>query len=331
MFDYILFLRFCQYMKIVVGFITYNDASAKYLGDFLPSLRAALAFLPVEERLIFAFDNSSSDNNINRLSLEYFIKQNPEELIRLTRNKNLGFSRAYNFMIRQAKKLQADYFLALNPDTIMEPDAIQKLLVKISSDSKIASVSPKILRWDFAKQAKTKQLDSCGLVLKSGLKFRDLGQGELDEGQYDTAPILGPSGAAALYRMSALEKVKTNHDYFDSRFFMYKEDCDLAYRLSKAGFESRLVADALVYHDRTAGSFGQGFWGRFQERRRLSRQTRAWSFKNQHLLFVKHFLHENFISQLIIMARIGILFIFSLILEQFNLKEYPAIFRSFKA
>jgi GT2 family glycosyltransferase len=112
---------------------------------------------------------------------------------------------------------------------------------------------------------------------------------------------------------------------------MYKEDCDLAYRLKRAGFESRLVAGALVYHDRTVGAFGQGFWGNFRARRRLSRQTRAWSFKNQHLLFVKHFWQENFVSKLIIIVRIIILFIFSLILEQFNLKEYPAIFRSLKA
>jgi GT2 family glycosyltransferase len=318
-------------MKLVVGFIAYNDASAKYLGDFLPSLKAALAFLPLSERQVIAFDNSNSDHNINRLSLEYFIKGNPGELIRISKDKNLGFSRAYNFMIREAKKLKADYFLALNPDTIMEPDALQKLLEKLASDKKIASVSPKILRWDFAKHTKTKQLDSCGLVLKSGLRFKDLGQGELDEGQYNQAQILGPSGAFAMYRLSALEKIKTNHDYFDSRFFMYKEDCDLTYRLNKAGFESRLVAEALVYHDRTVGAFGAGVWGRLSERRRLSRQTRAWSFKNQHLLFVKHFLNEHFISQLIIMGRILTLFIFSLILEQFNLKEYPAIFRSFKA
>jgi GT2 family glycosyltransferase len=145
-------------MKLVVGFITYNESSAKYLGDFLPSLKAALAFLPAEERLIFAFDNSSPDNNINRLSLEYFIKDNPEELIRLTRNKNLGFSRAYNFLIRQAKKLHADYFLALNPDTIMEPDTIEKLLEKISSDPKIASVSPKILRWDLLSKLRLNSL-----------------------------------------------------------------------------------------------------------------------------------------------------------------------------
>jgi len=318
-------------MKLVVGFITYNDASAKYLGDFLPSLKAALAFLPNSERLILAFDNSSPDNNINRLSLEYFIKDNPEELIRMTRNKNLGFSRAYNLMIRQAKKLHADYFLALNPDTIMEPDAIRIMLEKLASDQKIASISPKILRWDFAKHTKTKQIDSCGLILKSGLRFVDLGQGEIDEGQYDQAQILGPTGAAAMYRLSALEKVKANHDYFDSRFFMYKEDCDLAYRLNKLGFESRLVATALVYHDRTVGAFGQGIWGRLKERLSLSRKTKAWSFKNQHLIFVKHFFKESVGSQLTIIIRIIALFIFSLILEQLNLKQYPAIWRSFKA
>jgi len=314
-------------MKLVVGFITYNEASAKYLSDFLPSLKTALEFLPLEEKLILAVDNSSSDNNINRLSLEYFMSNNPGELIKLTKNKNLGFSRAYNLMIKEAKKRRADYFLAINPDTLINPDALEKMLSKLNSDSKIASISPKILRWNFANNTKTKELDSCGLKLKSGLRFYDLGQGEIDEGQYDQAQIIGPSGAAAMYRMSALEKIKTGHGYFDSRFFMYKEDCDLAYRLHKFGFESRLVAEALVYHDRTVAAYGKGFWGRFQERRRLSRRTRAWSFKNQHLIFVKHFSKENFLSQCIIITRIFLLFIFSLILEQFSLKQYPAIWK----
>lgn len=318
-------------MKLVVGFITYNDSSAKYLGDFLPSLHEALAFLPAAEREVLVFDNSSADHNINRLSLEYFIKENPGELIRFSRNQNLGFSRAYNHLIKQAKKLKAEYFLALNPDTIMEADAIKNMLVKMDANPDLGSLSPKILRWDFEKRLKTKQIDSCGLVLKSGLRFSDLGQGELDEGQYDQAMIIGPSGAAAMYRLKALEAVRVNHDYFDGRFFMYKEDCDLAYRLNKAGFKSALAVDAVVYHDRTVGGFGKGIGGRLQERRRLSRQTRAWSFKNQHLLFVKHFWKENFTGKLIISARIIFLFVFSLILEQYNLKEYPSIFRAFKS
>lgn len=318
-------------MKLVVGFITYNDSSAKYLSDFLPSLKRALEFLPEAEREILVFDNSDADHNINRLSLEYFVKENPGELIRFSRNKNLGFSRAYNQLIKQAKKLQAEYFLALNPDTIMESDAVKIMLDKMDANPDLGSLSPKILRWNFAEHKKTKEIDSCGLILKTGLKFEDLGQGELDEEQYHQALIIGPSGAAALYRLKALEKVRVNHDYFDSRFFMYKEDCDLAYRLYKAGFKSALAAEAIVYHDRTVSRSKPGIWSRLRARRSLSRQTRAWSFKNQHLLFVKHFWKENFISKLTIGLRVVSLFIFSLILEQYNLKEYPAIFRSFKS
>ena len=317
-------------MKLAVGFINYNDFSAKYLDDFLPSLRHSLDFLSITDKKILAFDNSSQDNNLNRLALEYFIREHPGEMISFSAQENIGFGSAYNILIAKAKKLGAKYFLMINPDVLLEPEMIKKLLIKIESADNLAVVSPKILRWDFINHLKTKQLDSCGLVLKTGLKFIDLGQGKTDEGQYDQAEIIGASGAVGLFRLSALEKIKDQYGYFDSRFFMYKEDCDLAYRLWRAGFRSALVPDALAYHDRSVAFRGQGLGQFIANRRQISRQARAWSFKNQHLLFVKYFKKENFRSQLVIAARILIMFIFSLILEQFNLKQYPAIFKFFK-
>ncbi len=316
-------------MKLAVGFLTYNDSSAKYLADFLPSLEKALGFLPAAEVGILAFDNSSPDNNTNRLAVELFNRDQGELIEYFSTDENLGFSRAYNLLINRAAKKQAEYFLAINPDTWLEPEAIRELVVALDQNPGLAAVSPKIRRWDFSTNTKTRQLDSCGLVLRPGLRFIDLGQGQEDQNQFDRQEIIAPSGAAGLFRLSALEKVKANGQYFDERFFMYKEDCDLAYRLFSAGLKARLVPSAIVYHDRTAASSGSGVWRTLGDRFKKSRQIRSWSFLNQHLLFVKHWSGQKLSSKIIIVFRIASFFIFSLIFEQFLLKEYSRI-KAFK-
>ncbi len=318
-------------MKLAVGFITYNQASAAYLESFLPSLKLANEFLPSTDYRLMAFDNSDPDNNINRLTLEFFSHRSGLMIDYLTEGKNIGFGSAYNRLLNKADKLGAKYFLVINPDTILSKDAIKLMLAALEADKELAAVSPKILRWNFKNNLKTKQIDSCGLILRSGLRFADLGQGETDEGQHDGAKIIGPSGAAGMYRLSALKKIKQGNDYFDPKFFMYKEDCDLAYRLQAANLKSSLVPAAIIYHDRTVAAYDRGIVAVLRNRRRLSRQVRAWSFRNQHLLFVKHFKNENFVSQTVIFIRVILLLFFSLILEQFNLKQYPQILKALKS
>jgi len=328
-------------MKLAVGFVVYNEASAKYLAYFLPSLEAALSFLAPDDYRVYVFDNSSPDNKVNRLALKAYDsgfdqpvrpRQSAEYL---TVGRNLGFGAAYNILIDSALAAGAEYFLVINPDTILEPTAIKELITALDQEGNLASVAPKIRRWDFVGRAKTKVIDSCGLVLRPGLKFLDWGQGLADSGQYDQTAILGPSGAAGLFRLSALAKIAERRgpaenkklQYFDERFFMYKEDCDLAYRLFLAGYESRLVPAAVIYHDRTAASSGKGIWNALSDRRQKSRLVRSWSFLGQHLIFVKHWKKQNITGRLKIMVNLVLMFIFSLILERFLLKQYFRLWR----
>ncbi len=313
-------------MKLAIGFLTYNDSSAKYLADFLPSLKGALAFLNPDEYRVLAFDNSDASNSSNRDALEQFNQENPNFLEYIHAAGNLGFSRAYNMLIRTAARLQTEYFLVINPDTLLEKNTISELVAALDKDSELASVSPKIRRWDFAANTKTRIVDSCGLILKTGLRFQDLGQGKEDDKRFDQFKILGPSGAAGLFRLSYLEKIKENDQYFDENFFMYKEDCDLAYRLSLIKAKSALVPTAIMYHDRTAASSGKGILGTIIDRQKKSRQIRSWSLRNQHLIFVKHWRRQNLFSKAIIVFRVLISGIFSLILEQFLLKEFKLLF-----
>jgi GT2 family glycosyltransferase len=316
-------------MKLAVGFLTYNEVTAGYLTEFLQSLEAALQFWEPNDYQVYALDNSSPDQAENRLALEHFnqgriqnyVPRRPVEY--LSYGQNLGFSRAYNILIQLAQQSGAEYFLVINPDTVLAPAAIKQLVDALDNDGALGSAAPKILRWDYAQRRLTTIIDSLGLVLKPGLHFIDAGQGQEDDPAREAPDILGPSGAAGLFRLSALLAVAgpAGH-YFDERFFMYKEDCDLAYRLFLAGYNSQLVPGALIYHDRTAAAVGGSWRSYLRGRSQKSRLIRAWSFKNQHLIYLKYWKNQNFVNKILVIYRsLGMLF-FSLMLEQFLLKEY---------
>jgi GT2 family glycosyltransferase len=233
-------------------------------------------------------------------------------------------------MIRKAKDLGAEFYLALNADMILGPDALEKIMIAMEGDKELGSLAPKIRQWDFEQKNKTSKIDSCGIVEISALRFKDLGQGEEDIGQYDSAEIIGPSGAAALYRLSALEAAKEGEGAFDENMFMYEEDCDLAYRLRLYGYKSKLAPDAIIYHDRTAGAKGTSNWQVAKNRKNKSRNIRARAFLNKHIIFVKYWRTLKTKEKLEVLWFAGRMFIFAIIFEQYLLKEYIKLIHLYK-
>ncbi len=312
-------------MKIAIGFITYNVDTAKYLPYFLDSLFKSLDHFEKDDCLVIARDNSDEVNNYNREYIEDVFNKT-EKLINFSwSGENAGFSKSYNQMILESAYWGAEIFFMVNPDTVLAPDSLKKMVDVLNSDNFLGSVAPKILRWDFANKKLSNQIDTCGLSLNPGLVFTDIGQGMIDNGQFQNFPILGPSGAAALYKMTALDKIKKNNHFLDERMFMYKEDCDLAYRLFLEGFSSRLVPDALIYHDRSVAAKGSGLFSSLGNRSNKSREVRSWSFLNQHLLIIKFWSKQNFRNKLNILLRIVLFGIYALFFEPFLLKNYSKI------
>lgn len=314
-------------MKLFVGFLTYNEASTKYLATFLDSLEKALSLLKRSDYKVVDFDNSDPSYSENQSIISEFNNSHDDLIEYLTINKNLGFGRAFNILINKAKLLDAEYFLILNPDLILEPDSIKLLVSTLDKNINISAVSPKIYYWDFLHNQKTKKIDSLGLVLRPGLRFYDLGQGQEDQGQFDNFNIIGPSGAAGMLRMRDLEKIAlldedNRMQFFDERFFMYKEDCDLSYRLYLSKLKSEISPNSIMYHDRTSGSGRQGFFQKILNRSQKSRQIRAWSLRNQNIIYAKYWKNQNFVNKILIIFWFLTSFIFSLIFEQFNLKLY---------
>lgn len=310
-------------MKLAVAFLCYNQSSAPYLSEFLPSLETSLAKIK-GDIIILAGDNSDQAPYTNNLLIDAYNRQAQYPARLISFEKNLGFAAGYNRLIAQAKNEQADYFLMLNPDMLIHQEMVTELIQSIDSQKELAVVVPKIYSWDFASKKISDIIDSCGLILKPGLRFSDLGQGKKDDGSFDQNEIFGASGAAACFRMSALSKIMVKKQYFDERFFMYKEDCDLAYRLYLANLKTKLVSTAIAYHDRSV-SAKAGVIKTLQDWRQRSRQTRTWSFVNQHLLWAKHWRHEGLGSQILIGLQIIFFAIFSLIFAPFLLKSYHLI------
>lgn len=306
--------------KVVVGFIIFGNHTAKYLPYFLDSLKNQT----YQDFRAICLDNLRLGQGEARAlkdetSTEY-LKDNYPELEIIDSPRNSGFGRSHNKMIDRAFRLRAEYYLVINSDAIMEPDALEKLVQTLDDNKNLSAVCPKVFKWDFSNNEKTNVIDTLGIGLKSGLMFYDVGQGKIDE-HYPNHRIIGPSGACGLYRLAALADVSEPGEYFDKNMFMYKEDCDLAYRLYLSGHKSKCVFESIIYHDRTASS-RQGLLGALKNRRKKSARVNRWSFFNQQIIFFKYWHREDLFSKIkIVLWQITAL-IYALIFEQYLFVEY---------
>lgn len=271
--------------RVYIGFLSYGRSTAKYLPDFLASLTKQID----QSMVIVNYDNTPADQDqVNQLALQSF-----PQVQCLSSGKNLGFAKAYNQLIELAWQAGAEYFLVINPDTILQPEAIAELVNHLDRHPQVAAVMPKILRWDFARQALTDYVDSLGVALAKNGSFFDDQQGCLDNQIKEIQPIFGFSGAAVLLRLSALKEIAFDNgcsqEYFDELMFMYKEDCDLSYRLQLAGWSIDLVPTAIIYHDRTAARVGRTIVKQLWQRRQVSRLVRGWSIAHQLIIFLKYY------------------------------------------
>lgn len=179
-------------------------------------------------------DNASSDGTRKRLrALDADL---------LLEDSNSGFAAGHN---RLTRTWPAPWILFLNPDTILEPEFLERLVEALEENPQAGSASGKLLRMD------GRTLDSTGIVMTRNQRHLDRGAGETDRGQYDSpGEIFGPSGAGALYRHACLEAVAVDGQFFDEDFFAWREDADLAWRCRLMGWRSLYVPTARALHRR---------------------------------------------------------------------------------
>jgi GT2 family glycosyltransferase len=240
--------------RVAVNIVTFN--SAPDIGGCLESLK----WQSFEDFEVHIFDNASQDDTLKRL--EHF------DVDYLMRSPvNTGFCKAHNEL---AARFPSEYVLFLNPDTVLTPMFIEELVRALDANPDAASAGGKLLRLD------GKTIDSTGIIMLRQQRHLDRGADQPDSGQFDKPEeIFGPSGAAAMYRRSALDDVAIYGQYFDEDFFAYREDADLAWRCRLSGWTSIYVPAAVARHRRRVTP---------ERRGKLPKEINYHSVKNRFLL-----------------------------------------------
>jgi GT2 family glycosyltransferase len=166
--------------------------------------------------------------------------------------ENAGFARPTNLA---AARGTAEYVLALNPDTELEPGTIERLLEVFAEEPDVAVVGPRLLREDGSLDHASRR--SFPTILGSLGHFAGIGR-RLQRGplaQYrapdvERGRVDAVNGAFMLMRRSAFDACGG----FDERYWLYMEDLDLSYRLAQAGWASWYEPSVTVLHVKGASA-----------------------------------------------------------------------------
>jgi GT2 family glycosyltransferase len=249
-------------MSVTVGIVTWN--SAHVIEACVASVRAQ-TYHPLTLRIL---DNASADDTRERLKRI----TTPDE--RLGADRNLGFSAAHNRLIASSS---TDFYLCLNPDVVLTPEFVERIVAAMRRDPRAGSATGKLLRMregsGAAEADERDVIDSTGIVMVPSQRHLDRGADRVDDGRYAREELVfGASGAAAMYRRAMLDDVRTpagsptspapdgrgrvrgsgsaDGEYFDEDFFAYREDADLAWRAQLLGWNCVYVPDAVARHGR---------------------------------------------------------------------------------
>ncbi|HAM09447.1 MAG TPA: glycosyl transferase family 2 [Bacteroidales bacterium] len=226
-------------MELTVIIISYNVS--EYLRKCLTTVNKACRGIDCE---IYVVDNNSDDNSCSMVSEEF-----PH--ICLIKNKiNKGYSFANNQAIRLAR---GKYILLLNPDTLIEEDALTRCIGFMDLHSDAGALGVKMVNGEgeFLPESKRALPSSASAFFKSfglswlfpGLKvFNRYYMSEVGIDEISENEII--SGAFMFIRRETLNST----GLLDEDYFIYGEDVDLSYRILEAGYKNYYFPEVKITH-----------------------------------------------------------------------------------
>src|SRR3954447_22555068 len=251
---------------VSVTIVTYNS------GRFIKRCLESVLAQKYPNREIIVIDNNSKDGTVD--ILEQF-----EDRCKVVYNdENIGFAAAQNQAIALSS---GDWALTLNPDVLLLPNFIQALVDAGEIDPRIGSVCGKLLAMTATFDIPARPLvDSTGIYFNPMLRHLDRGSQEVDNGHYlKHEYVFGATAAAALYRREMIENIALDGEFFDSDFFVYREDADVAWRAQLMGWHCIYAPLARGYHVRKVLP---------GNRRALPPEINMHSVKNRFLMRIKN-------------------------------------------
>jgi GT2 family glycosyltransferase len=190
---------------------------------------------------VVVVDNASGDGTVEMVTAEF------PEVDLIASETNLGFAAATNLGARRG---DAHYLLALNPDTAVTEGALDTVLATIEAHPEVAVAGARLLQEDGSLDHASKRsfptpLSALGHFTGIGRRSRARGRlAAYRAPDVESGPVDAVNGAFMLMRRSAFERAGG----FDEGYWMYMEDLDLSYRLAESGWLSWYEPSATVVH-----------------------------------------------------------------------------------
>jgi hypothetical protein len=182
---------------------------------------------------VYLVDNSASEGASTDLReavarLRAMIDFN---IVTLNAGENLGFAKGVNFALRHDLHSPSphEYYLLLNNDAVAGPSVVEGLIKTIESSPRIALVSPRIDSNEPGRECGIWYHRYLGLLLSKPGRFRF---------HYFT-------GCCLLFRKELVD----DKGLFDEAFFMYGEDAELGWRLTRQGKQMVCAKQVFVEHE----------------------------------------------------------------------------------
>lgn len=149
--------------------------------------------------------------------------------------KNVGYGAGHNVAMQQILG-NAKYHLVINPDIVFEQSILHEIYAYLENNVDVGLLMPKVLNTDGTLQRLCKllpsPLDLFGRRFLPNISWTKKRNARYELHDFDYKSILDTpclSGCFMFIRVSALQQAGV----FDTRYFMYLEDYDLARRLSR--------------------------------------------------------------------------------------------------
>jgi len=208
---------------------------------------------------VVVVDNASSDGSAGMVRAEF------PALTLIANPDNRGYPAANNQGLqrlgfgRGGSDEAPRYALALNPDTVVPPDALRDMVAYMDADPRVGVAGPKLVLPDGSLDlACRRSFPTPEISFYRMVGLSKLFPGSRRFGRYNLT-YLDPDletevdsvvGAFMMVRREAIRRV----GLFDETFFMYGEDLDWAYRIKQAGWTVKYNPAVTVRHVKRAAS-----------------------------------------------------------------------------
>ncbi len=217
-------------MQLSIVILNYNVRF--FLELCLDSVQAAISDLDAE---IIVVDNNSTDDSCQMVQ-EFF-----PDVILIENKENYGFSKGNNIGVEKA---QGDYVCILNPDTVVAEDTFKILLDFAETTPNMGVIGCKLIdgRGRFLPESKRNvptPLISIKKILGNSKSYYATHLGEDEVGKVSVLV-----GAFLLLKLTIYMEING----FDEDFFMYGDDMDFSYRVTKAGYQNYYNPTTTIVH-----------------------------------------------------------------------------------